>query len=371
MVCVQAGVHKRRRCAAVSTPQSSAPGSGPERRIALIKPSASEEQASHAVQLFDSVLWVFKGTTRSIWVTTPADAADIIVVHHSEPANNLTRWRKEGKHIVVLSTDEKHHPAGPRTLVYPFPAVKVLSMLEHVEAEMETGVTAAPPAAVQPPPIKERVAKPGADPWSFVEALRTLRTVNNSALWLMCKGLQAPFLWLRGDVAYYYCDGATAGAIRAGSLDLCGQSLQKGAPPPGNLPARPGDELFWFATYHASTSLAPWLNDKTLYRLIRWPDLGRLRANDANERTAQIRVVAALAAGPSTIRKLAASAQTTVDAAARTLNALASCALIEAAQSIPAAPKVTRAESSSPTPVGGLKQFLRNMRKHLRLGGSP
>ena len=353
----------------MSTRQSSAPGSGPERRIALIKPTAGEEQASHAVQLFDSVLWVFKGTTRSIWVTTPATAADIIVVHHSEPANNLARWRNEGKHIVVLSTDEQRHPAGPRTLVYPFPAVKVLSMLEHVEAEMESTAPVPAPTAVETAPIKERVARSGADPWSFVEALRTLRTVNNSTMWLMCKGSQAPFLWIRGDAACYHCDGATTGSIRAGSLDFSGLSLQKGAPPPGNVPARPGDELFWFATYHASTQLAPWLNDKTVYRLIRWPDLGRLRVNDAAERTAQIRVIAALTAGPATLRKLAARGQTTIDAAARTLNALASCALIEVAQPVPAAPKVTRVESSTPIPVGGLKQFLRNMRKHLRLGG--
>jgi hypothetical protein len=356
--------------AAVSTRQSAAPGSGPERRIALIKPSAAEEQAGHAVQLFDSVLWVFKGTTRSSWVTTPAAAADIIVVHHSEPADIIARWRDEGKHIVVLSTDEKHHPAGPRTLVYPFPAVKVLSMLEHVEAEMGNNATVAPSAPVAAAPIKPRVSSSNADPWSFVEALRTLRTVNNSTLWLMCKGPQGPFLWLRGDVGCYYCDSATAGAIRAGTLDLSGLSLQKGTPPPGNLPARSGAELFWFATYHASASLAPWLNDKTVYRLIRWPDLGRVRAHDAAELTTQIRVVAALAAEPSAPAKLATRAQTDIDAAARTLNALASCALIETTQPTPTAPKVTRTERSAPTPVGGLKQFLRNMRKHLRLGGT-
>ncbi|MFC4310064.1 hypothetical protein ACFPN2_13315 [Steroidobacter flavus] len=301
----------------MSTGPSAAPGSGPERRIALIKPSATEEQAGHAVQLFDSVLWVFKGTTRSSWVTTPAAAADIIVVHHSEPAKNLARWRDEGKHIVVLSTDEKHHPAGPRTLVYPFPAVKVLSMLEHVEAEMESRVTVPPSAPATTAPIKPRASTSNADPWSFVEALRTLRTVNNSALWLMCKGPQGPFLWLRGDVGCYYCDAATAGAIRAGTLDLSGLSLQKGTPPPGNLPARPGAELFWFATYHASPSLAPWLNDKTVYRLLRWPDLGRVRATDATELTTQIRVVAALGAESLALGKLAARAQTNIEAAAR------------------------------------------------------
>ncbi|MBL8265324.1 hypothetical protein [Steroidobacter sp.] len=351
--------------------QSSSAGSGPERRIALIKPSGGEEQAAHAVQLFDSVLWVFKGTTRSNWITTPAASADIVVVHHSEPANNLDRWTQQGKHIVVLSTDEKRHPAGPRTLVYPFPAVQVLSMLERVEAEMETRASTHTPTPAAPPPapLKEKASKAGADPWSFVEALRTLRTVNNGSLWLMCKGAQGPFLWLRGDVGRYVCDGATAAAIRADTLDLSGLALQKGTPPPGNLPARPGDELFWFATYHASTSLAPWLNDKTLYRLIRWPDFGRLRVADAVELTAQLRIVAALETGAATLGKLAAQAQASVDQVARTLNALASCALIEAAQVVSPPPKATRTEPSAPTPTGGFKQFLRNMRKHLRIGG--
>lgn len=357
-------------------PPSSAPGSGPERRIALIKPQTTEtEQAAHAVQLFDSVLWVFKGTTRSNWVTTPAVSAEIIVVHHSEPAGNLERWRDQGKHIVVLSTDEKRHPAGPRTLVYPFPAVQVLSMLERVEAELDSGSTsqmhAVSPSVVGTSLSKQRAARPGTDPWSFVEALRTLRTVNNANLWLVCKSADGPFLWLQGDVSRYICDSATAAAIRAGTLDLSGFTLQKGAAPPGNVPSRPGEELFWFATHHASNALAPWLNDKIPYRLLRWPDFGRVRATDATERTVQIRIVAALEVAPATLSRLAAHAQATTDQTARALNSLASCALIEAASTVPAAPQSPRVtETDAPTPAGGLKHFLRNLRKHLRLGGA-
>jgi hypothetical protein len=357
-------------------PPASGPGSGPERRIALIKPQASEaEQAAHAIQLFDSVLWVFKGTTRSSWVSTSAGSADIVVVHHSEPAGNLDRWRDQGKHIVVLSTDEKQHPAGPRTLVYPFPAVQVLSMLERVEQELDSGSTnpmpALSPSVVGTNLNKERAIKAGADPWTFVEALRTLRSVNNASLWLVCKSVDGPFLWLQGDVSRYICDSATAAAIRTGKLDLSGLTLQKGTPPPGNLPSRPGEELCWFATYHASTSLAPWLNDKTPYRLVRWPDFGRVRASDASERTAQLRIIAALEAAPATLSRLAAHAQATIDQTARALNALASCVLIEAAPTISAAPQPARSvENNAPAPAGGLKQFLRDLRKHLRLGGA-
>jgi hypothetical protein len=245
-------------------------------------------------------------------------------------------------------------------------------MLERVEAELDSGSTsqmrAVSPSVISTSLNKE--TKPGADPWTFVESLRTLRTVNNASLWLVCKSTNGPFLWLQGDVSRYVCDGATAAAVRAGNLDLSGSTLQKGAPPPGNLPSRPGEELFWFATYHANTALAPWLNDKIPYRLLRWPDFGRVRASDASERTAQIRIVAALEAAPATLNQLAAHAQATAEQTARALNALASCGLIEAAPTASAVSLPTRAaQNNAPAPVGGLKRFLRDLRKHLRLGG--
>jgi hypothetical protein len=355
-----------------------AAGPGPERRIALVKPPfATEEQAGHAVQLFDSVLWVFKGTTRSNWVTVDAADADIIVAHHSEPAEHLDTWRKAGKLLIILSTDERNHPAGQRTLVYPFPAVQVLSMLERVEAELDSnnsGVHADPNLrpTIQPHANSSTANPSSADPWAFVEALRTLRAISNSSMWLVCKGPNGPMLWIRGDGSCYVCDSATAGAIRAGNIDLAGLSLQKGTQPPGNLPARAGVELVWFATYHASGTLAPWLNGNAAYRLIRWPDFGRVRAADPSLRAAQIRIVATLEPSPSAVAKLGASAQTTIEQTTRTLNALASCELIEVARSealaSAASIKSARGQNKSLAPPGGFKKFLSNLRRHLGLG---
>src|SRR5687768_8782107 len=75
-----------------------AAGASAQRRIALIKPRFSaDEQAGHAVQLFDSVLWVFKGTTR--WQITTVDDAQVVVVHHSEPVAHLENWQRAGKRI--------------------------------------------------------------------------------------------------------------------------------------------------------------------------------------------------------------------------------------------------------------------------------
>lgn len=331
-----------------------------QRRIALVKPQFStDEQAGHAVQLFDSVLWVFKGTTR--WQIAPIDDAEVVVVHHSEPAAHLDTWQRAGKRIIQLSTDKAQHPAGPRTLLYPFPAVQVLSILEQMEAELEGWSDEPIVAPVSAP------SPPGTDPWSFVESLRTLRSLGSSTLWLECKGARGVSLWVQGDGRRYVCDKATAAAIRTGALDLSGLTPSKSTPPPGNLAPRPAHELFWFATYHASAALAPWLQEQTFYRLLRWPDLGRVRASDELTRTAQIRICAALADTPASIAAVAARTQTAVEQATRTMNALASCGLIEPAT---ATTEPARATDHTPVPPGGLKQFLRNLRRHLGLGAS-
>lgn len=333
------------------------------RRIALIKPRfATDEQAGHAVQLFDSVLWFVKGTTRSSWLAAePSDAA-VIVVHHSEPAAHLDAWRRAGKVVIKLSTDEANHPADPRTLLYPFPAIQVLSMLERVEAEMDGGDNDAP----APLPISSANRR-SEDSWSFVEALRTLRTLSNSTMWLECRGERGVSLWIQGDGTRYFCDSGTAAAIRAGDIDLGGLTLQKSSSPPDNVPPRDGGELFWFSAYHASAALAPWLEEKTFYRLLRWPDFGRVRASDAPTRTAQIRIVAALAYAPASVATLAGRTRTSVEQTTRTLNALSNCALIESTQ-LAQSSQPPRRQSRLPEPAAGFKQFLRNLRKHLRLG---
>ncbi len=337
-----------------------AAGSGTQRRIALIKPRfTSDEQAGHAVQLFDSVLWVFKGTTRSSWQIASDDVAQLIVVHHSEPAARIDTWRSAGKIVVTVSTDGSKHPAGPYTLLYPFPAVQVLGLLERVEAELDGWVDAsvAVPAATS--------NRQSSDSWSFLESLRTLRSLSNAHLWLECKSERGVSLWIRGDGSRYFCDDDTAVAIRAGTMDLSGLTPSKSAPPPAHLSARSGQELFWFAAYHASATLAPWLDQDSTYRLLRWPDFGRVRANDETLRTAQIRMVAALADQPASIAAVAARTQTPMEAAIRTINALSTCRLIEPATS---SVEPLRAPGHTPAPPGGLKQFLRNLRKHLRLG---
>lgn len=336
-----------------------AAGASTQRRIALIKPRfTADERAGHAIQLFDSVLWVFKGTSPANWLITAADDAQVVVVHHSEPNPHVDAWQRAGKRIIKVSTNETNHPAGPYTLVYPFPAVQVLGMLERVAAEMD---------GWSEQPDVSSAAGQSSDPWSFVEALRTLKSLGNSALWLECQVRRDASLWIAGDGRRYFCNPDTAAAIREGTIRLDGLTPQKSAPPPDNLAPRAGQELFWFAAYHASAALAPWMEQTTAYRLVRWPDFGRVRTNDEAARTAQIRICAALADTPATAAATAARTKTAIEQVTRTMNALASCGLIEPAT---ASSEPVRQADHSPSPPGGLKQFLRNLRKHLGLGAS-
>jgi hypothetical protein len=341
-----------------------------DRRIALIKPAVDAyDQAALAMKLLDSVLSVFKGATQSNWIICAAEAAEVIVVHHDEPLRQVAHWRNEGKLIVVVSTDAKASPLSPYTLTYPFPTVQVLRILEQLDAELNAGTIA--PARVGSSAVvgtidgRGRADNRGGDAWSFVDALRTLRLAKNPDMWLVGKSSGGSSLWLRGDGSRYCCDPATARAIRMGTRNLSGLTLQKATAPPADLSPRPGSELAWFEGYNASEQIAPWLNERATYRLTRWPDFGVVRPDDPKLRSAQVRVLSALEAAPATLAELAARTNTSPDVAVRTLNALAGCELVQVVP--PAVSNVARTQPVSPVLTERLKQFLRNMRKHLGL----
>jgi len=339
-----------------------------ERRIALIQPAAAaEDRAALAIKLLDSVLWVFKGTTQSNWTICPAESAHVIVVHQDQPAGHIAQWRKDGKLIVVINTDATASAISPHALTYPFQAVQVLRVLEQVDAELESraSVGRAGSAATGNNQFDGRGDAHGSDAWDFVDSLRTLRLVNSAETWFVGKGSSGSVLWVRGDGSRYCCDSATVRAIRSGKRHLSGLTLQKAAAVPAELNSGSGSELAWFAGYHASTALAPWLTERDRYRLTRWPDLGRVQPDDPSLRAAQMRVLATLDAAPATAAQLCVRTQVAPEVVTRTLNALASCELMEPAPMAAAGEAGTR--SSPPVPASRLRQFLQNMRRHLGL----
>jgi hypothetical protein len=331
-----------------------------DRRIALLKPaSADEDKITHAMQLFDSILWAFKGTTRSTWTTVPPEAAEVIVVHQGDTDERIATWQAGGKRLIEIVTREPANPSGGSVLVYPFRATQVLALLERLDAELDFAGGSPQQKSADPNSGSEAVA--ARDPWSFVETLRTIREVQNSEAWLVARDGKLPCLWLRADGAMYLAEQSTVQAIRRGTLDLSKLNLQKSTTPAGGPTPRAGTELSWFAGYHASDRIAPWLQEAGRYKVIRWPNFGLIRPLPSH-----IRVAAVMASAPSQLNEIAMRAQVTIEEATRTLNALAVADVVVAAEND--APPAKPARSAAAQPRGGISSFLRNMRKHLGLG---
>jgi hypothetical protein len=317
------------------------------RRIALVKPAAvADEKVTHALQLFDSILWAFQGTSRTSWTVVTADTADVIVVYEADPDQRIAAWRAQGKLIVEFAVAEPTAAA----LVYPFRAAQALALLERLDTQLK--------AQGEEPPPKTHAA---VDPWSFVETLRTIREVQNSEAWLVARDGKVASLWLRADAGMYAAEHATVQAIRRGTMRLATLDLQKSPFPEGGPTPRAGTELSWFAAYHASAELAPWLNATTRYRVTRWPNFGLIRPLPSH-----IRVAAALASTPARPGEVAGRANVSSEEAIRTLNALAAANVVAAveAEVVP----VRKASAPAIQPSGGFTSFLRNVRKHLGLG---
>jgi hypothetical protein len=325
------------------------------RRIALFKPvSLSDERVTHAFQLLDSILWAFQGTTRSPWTITTPDVANVVVVYAEDYDARITEWRKSGKIVVAIATEGLADPAVQDRLVYPFRAQQVLVLLERLDAQLDPMASSAAPTATTLPEAP-------VDPWSFVEALRTLRSVQNGATWLVGRDGRTPVLWLRGDAVTYATDTATVQGIRRGSLRLSNLVLQKGADPGAGPVQRSGMELSWFAGYHASAQLAPTLKSGARYRITQWPNFGLIRPLPS-----QLRVAAGLSSAAATLEEIIGRAKVTSEEAIRTLNALHACdVLIAVESSEKSAPAAARSVNE---PRGGFTSFLRNVRKHLGLG---
>jgi hypothetical protein len=194
-----------------------------------------------------------------------------------------------------------------------------------------------------------------------VETLRTIAEVQNSEAWLVARDAKVPCLWLRADGVLYAAEQPAIHAIRRGTLDLASLNLQKGALPEGGPSPRAGTELSWFAAYHASAGLAPWLKPATRYRVARWPNFGLIRPLPLH-----IRVAAALASTPARADEAAARASVSVEEATRTLNALSVANVLVAADAEGVPVDLPRLPTVAPR--GGLAAFLSNVRKHLGLG---
>lgn len=331
-----------------------------DRRIAFVKsPAPQDAKVAHAMQLLTSMLWAFKGTTRSAWEIASPEEADVIVFHADAPDGRLPEWQASGKLALEIATAPQPGAIGSRTLVYPFRAARAFALLEQLDAELESA--AALNYAMSSHTGEFKRPAPGEESWSFVDALRTLRAYSGGERWWVVYREAEPVLWVKSGGVVYLADPAVVESLRQGTLQLHEMRMQSGAPPANGAQLRGGSELIWFAAYYTSNRLAVALSDSARYRIARWPNFGAIRPP-----VAQIRVVAALSARAVDLGEVASLARIPVTDAARTLNALSALGLLLPAESDTESVVAARAPAT-PT-VNALGALLRNIRRHLGLG---
>ena len=332
------------------------PASVVQRRIALLPASTADEDAA-PLRLIESMLWAFQGTTSASWqIATPVDVADIAVVSGTARNASIEAWRDSGRPLIVITTADAPPVADEHVLLYPFRATQFLKILNQLDARLSQPV----PAASGSP-----VNGANQNSWGFIDALRTLREVQNSEVWLAGTQGRLTRFWVKGDGSEYATDTVVLQEIRRGAFPYDAVQLRRAEAPPSHRELRSTAELQWFAGYHAGTQLAPGLDESTPYRLTRWPNFGLIRPMPS-----QIRATALLAAGALTVGELARRGQLTLAEATQTLNALEACGLLQTVLPGSAAQNPSPPATESPQPPGGIRSLLRLIRKRLGLGDS-
>jgi hypothetical protein len=327
-----------------------------ERRIALLTPAViADERVTHALQLFDSVLWAFEGTGRLPWTVTAPEDAQVLVAHEDDGDERIDAWRAQGRLVVFIATDPQRERTYTCELQYPFRAVQVLTLLESLDEQLERGVREIAPVS-DPLAMRERLQR-----WSLVDALVTFRAVENTQAWLVARDERTPVLWIRGDAGAYVAEPLAVQALRDGTLPLSRLLLSRTAEPPPAVMRRSGMELCWFAGYHASDELAPQLHADVRYRIVRWPNLALIRPLSA-----QLRLAAGLSARPASVEQVISEGTVTPEMAVRTFNALYACGLLAKWERPAPAPPVPAPQAQAPGRTR-LSWLLTAMRRHLGL----
>jgi len=299
----------------------------PGPRIAIIKPDSNAgKRIVIAMQSFESTLCACQGLTKLRWTKTEPVFADVVVLPHGYPREQMDSWNARGKLLVEIVTDTADVPSdiGRFTLVYPFKAREALDLLTRIERRLTTPKNS--PLAGADWGQLENPDGRGGDPWAFVESLRTIDSSPPQKTWFIGRKRGESLLWLCGDRPTYFVAPAAAQAIRNGSEQLDTMQLVPavhGSTPDPVCESRPAIELRWFAGYHASAQPAPWLPPSAKYQLVHWPDF-RVIAPARSQR----RIAATLSFAPVSLKQLAERTDCPLEEVTRTLNALATCGAV-------------------------------------------
>lgn len=319
-----------------------------ERHIAVLRTEARDERVTHALQLFSSMLWAFRGSMSVTWTASAPAEADVVVVHHRASGKEAEHWRAQGKIIVEICTGAA--AGGANSLIYPFRADQVRALLERLDAQLRGDVGAATPSFT-------------GEAWRFVESMRAMRTRADERRWFVGRQGTHPVLYVQSNAATFLAEDSTVAELRSGALDLNSLRLEVSVPPASGARLRSGLELLWFAAYHAGDRLVPSFDTASQIKLARWPNVSAIRPAPV-----QLRITAALAGGESTVERLAARVRVERGVVIRTINALAAANLVIASRSD--VPDDAQSWRPQALPRSGFGAFLRGVRRHLGLGAS-
>jgi hypothetical protein len=317
----------------------------------VLRTEAPDERVTHALQLFSSMLWAFRGSMNVTWTASAPAEAEVVVIHRQASSKDAELWRARGKILIEICAGSAAGDA--RSLVYPFRADQVRALLERLDAELR-GETS----------VNGRTGPSFAgETWRFVESMRAMRVRADERRWFVGRQGDNPVLYVQSNAATFLAEESTVAEIRSGTLNLNSLRLDESVPPASGARLRSGLELLWFAAYHAGERLVPSFDTASQIKLARWPNVSAIRPAPV-----QLRITAALAGGESTVERLAARVRVEQGVVVRTINALAAANLVVASRSV--SPGAVNAWQPEVLPRSGFGAFLRGVRRHLGLGAS-
>src|SRR6185295_4704969 len=132
-------------------------------------------------------------------ITTEVGTADVGVVSGAVHDESIEAWRNSGRPLIVITTAGAPPVADEHVLVYPFRAMQLLQLLSQLDARLSR------PALAPGSPSTDA----NQNAWRLIEALRTLREVQNSEVWLAGAHGRVTRIWIKGDGSEYVADEGT------------------------------------------------------------------------------------------------------------------------------------------------------------------
>jgi len=284
-----------------------------------------------ASRAFRSMLGIVQGRAAAHWQLTEPAQADVVLTPPGHDGTAAT-----AKAVVYVVEERNAWLDAPFVLRHPFRVMQLLSLLDAIATQLQSTS-----------PQK----RTGATVAVNAQSLRQLLAQGNLSRWHVAEDTQGERLWVGAHAAA--AAPAALAALKTGRFRPGGFVPATGEPDAA-CASMPRQDAAWYIGYHATPDLAPWLSAHSAYRLLRWPDFGRIAPAPS-----MLRLSAAAATAAMTPAALAAATQLPAAEVNRFLAAASLAGLLAAAPRSELAPRTPHASPGSWTRLlGGLRRRL-------------